>query len=423
MTTKTKKAVKRDINKNGFFINMPMKLKKNVPDEYKDNVPEGAVYFEGIASNGDINRNGYIIRENAWKDAISGYFENPVILLQHDMDKPIGQGIWAKVTKNGLEVGAYVFDEYTDKKFSRGLFRALSTGHYTMEAEFENEETKEVLSEEEFIAKYNPDRSFWTGEIIPPAGWVLAVTKLEWVEFSVVSIGSNRRSMVTHQNAILHYLKNKYEKNTDGDDEEDKEPTDESLKAIEKEEGEDKSGTDTATEDKPVEEPKPDEKGEEKVEVPAEPEVKEEEKKEDVTPDAKNTVPDAIPTEEPVKEGENPSEQPESKPEEKKEGEEEGSSGDPVEKTPEEGAEKKPTESNSIAGLSTNEVKTAFNKLYELNGLQTVRIEELEKENTELRQKLNMPVRKGLAHSGSGVEKQKPLLAQLFENKGIAYRE
>lgn len=195
----SKKELKRDINRNGFFISMPMSIKKNVPIEFAPQIPDGATYFEGIASNGDINRNGYIIRESAWKDAIAGYMEQPIVLLQHDMNKPIGSCLWAKLTSKGLEVGGYVFDAYTDGRFSKGLFRALSTGHYEIAVEFESDDG-EILSEEEFKERFGYSY---------PANWTLAVTALEWVEFSVVSIGSNRASLITRTNAITNYFMKK----------------------------------------------------------------------------------------------------------------------------------------------------------------------------------------------------------------------
>ena len=192
----TKKELKNMINKRGFFAQMTYDIKTNAPEGVT--IPDGAIYFEGIASNGELNRNGYIIRPQAWVDAISGYMQNPIILLQHDVDQPIGQALSAQVTSEGLHVTGFVFDDLTGEKFSRGLYKALSTGHYTEAYEFENTETGETLTEEQF--------SKLPFEEQVRDVWVLAVTKLEWVEFSVVSIGSNRKSLISKKNAILDYM-------------------------------------------------------------------------------------------------------------------------------------------------------------------------------------------------------------------------
>ena len=50
-------------------------FEKNAPIEFEDKIPEGAMYFEGIASNGDLNRNGYMIRPDAWRSAIDSFLE------------------------------------------------------------------------------------------------------------------------------------------------------------------------------------------------------------------------------------------------------------------------------------------------------------------------------------------------------------
>lgn len=429
----SKKAVKRDINKNGFFINMPLKMNKVVPLEMKDKVPEGASYFEGIASNGDLNRNGYIIRESAWVSAINGYMQNPVVLLQHDNDQPIGQCIYANVDGDGLHVSAYVFDEYTNGRFSKGLFRALSTGHYTMQVEFENTVTKEVLSEADFIAKYNPDRSFWTGEVIPPEDWVLAVTKLEWVEFSVVSIGSNRKSMVTNQLAISNYFKNKYEKNNTDDEE----PSEPAIKKDEKEVSKEDvreeakknvkvgntctmpDGSDGMIED-------------EDGTMICKPMMEKTPEKENITPDDKTAIesekevetpPEEVDPESPAIPVEISAE--DSTTEDQPADEETASDEEPTEDKEVE-AETLPQENNIILvnGMSVDEFKNAFKvvclQVEEKNAVIDGLLEQLETLNT----RLNTPIRKGLVVAKAEQlqpEKKKNALAQLFDAKGVEY--
>ena len=344
----TKKELKRDINKNGFFISMPMKVELNVPREFKNDVPEGATYFEGIASNGDINRNGYIIRETAWKNAISGYMKNPIILLQHNMDTPIGQCLWAELTPKGLQIGGYIYDQYTENKFSKGLFRALSTGHYELGVEFENDKTGEVIDEAEFKRRFGWDI---------PADWTLAVTDLEWVEFSLVSIGSNRASLITKTNAINNYFMKKN--------------NDDSINEVELTAKVDETPPET-----PVEEVKPETEAEPTPEDVPEDQPVEEEVVAEIVPEE--------PKEEPQAEIE-PVVEPEAKPE------------------PDEAVTNAFKELLTVADNQAKEIISLENK-----------VEELNKELTQLK----LPCKRGLSKVA---EKKDCALASLLDAKGINY--
>lgn len=214
----SKKELKNYINERGGFHQLMINaVDKEPPAKYKNDIPEGAIYFEGVASTGELNRNGYIIREKAWKEAGESYMENPVILLQHEAKEVCGKCLWYQVSKEGLKVGGYIYDDLTEGRFGRGLLRALSTGHITEEVEFENEETGQVLSEEEF-------RKLSYEERYENNTWILCVTKLDWVEFSLVAIGSNRKSLIKSNQAIMNYLKEKVEKNNNDEEKETKNP-------------------------------------------------------------------------------------------------------------------------------------------------------------------------------------------------------
>lgn len=215
---KSKKGLKNYINQHGGFIKMQVNNIQNpstnefdkdaIPARFKDKVPEDAIYFEGIASNGDLNMNGYIIRASAWKPAINEYMTDFgwKIYYQHDMDKVIWQTLDAFVEWDELKVFGYVFDDMdTMGAIARGLSTDLSTGHYTLAREFQHVETGEVITEEEFNARVEETRTF--EEFMKVINeWIMAVTELKWVEYSVVTVGSNRSSEITHMNSVLKYL-------------------------------------------------------------------------------------------------------------------------------------------------------------------------------------------------------------------------
>lgn len=88
----------------------------NLGDELKKIVPEGALYFEGIVSDGEKNRNGYIIESGAWfKDGgefVADFLATGSVLWNHDSDKPIGRPLSFYRRDDGkIGVSGYVFDD------------------------------------------------------------------------------------------------------------------------------------------------------------------------------------------------------------------------------------------------------------------------------------------------------------------------
>lgn len=213
----SKKELKAHINQNGGYLPMSMKVEKNFSktakdalverygQEQADKLVEAGTYVKGISSNGELNRNGYIIRQNAWKPAIEAYLENPVFLLGHDLNKVIGETLTAKVGKDGLVTEAILYTDQMDQEsalaFERGQLKCLSTGHITRQVEFEHEQTGEIKTEEEFWDMPWEERF--------SDFWIMAVTVLEWVEQSLVAVPSNRKSMITKKDAIANYMTNK----------------------------------------------------------------------------------------------------------------------------------------------------------------------------------------------------------------------
>jgi len=58
--------------------------------------------FEGYASTSDIDRTNDVVLPEAFNDSIKTYMENPVILLQHDHEYPIGSVVEATIDSKGL---------------------------------------------------------------------------------------------------------------------------------------------------------------------------------------------------------------------------------------------------------------------------------------------------------------------------------
>lgn len=189
-----------------------IKTAEKAPKKYRENIPEGALYFEAVASNGNVNRNGYKIKETAWfvnaqgkKDLsfVKDYLQNGKILYQHDPERPIGRPLDFKLNNDGQVIlSGYVFDNtYSEGNIQRGLVTSISTGHYTHASEFENVKTGETLSEDAFFRRNDPLSDLWAWE------WVMSVTSAEIIENSLVTIGSVRGAhIIDNKNYLINKL-------------------------------------------------------------------------------------------------------------------------------------------------------------------------------------------------------------------------
>ena len=185
-----------------IFSNIETNLiskRDDLEESLKNKVPEWAIYFEWIVSNWDKNRNWYIIDEEAWfmdkGKYVKMFLKSWSVLWAHDSDKPIGRPLTFEKTDKGIRVSWYVFDDaYTNWSIGRKIVLWLSTWHFTHDSIFRNNKTWEEIPRREFIKK------LWSDEDIMKQyrawEWDWVVTKAEIVEFSFVSVPSNRVSTV-----------------------------------------------------------------------------------------------------------------------------------------------------------------------------------------------------------------------------------
>ena len=63
---------------------------------------DGGVHICGMASTSDFDRAGDTIDAGAWtKGGLNNFEKNPIILFNHDYNKPIGRATGLKVTEHG----------------------------------------------------------------------------------------------------------------------------------------------------------------------------------------------------------------------------------------------------------------------------------------------------------------------------------
>jgi HK97 family phage prohead protease/HK97 family phage major capsid protein len=70
---------------------------------------DGSVKIRGMASTADFDRAGDSIKADAWdKGGLNNFKKNPIILFNHDYDRPIGRATGVQVTDKGLELEAKI---------------------------------------------------------------------------------------------------------------------------------------------------------------------------------------------------------------------------------------------------------------------------------------------------------------------------
>jgi len=108
-----------------------------------DEDDDGSVHICGMASTADFDRAGDTISAEAWTKGGLGNFEkNPIILFNHNYDKPIGRATGLKVTENGLELKAKISKSAPDhvaQLVKEGILGAFSVGFRVKDADYLSE--------------------------------------------------------------------------------------------------------------------------------------------------------------------------------------------------------------------------------------------------------------------------------------------
>ena len=101
---------------------------------------DGGVHICGMASTADFDRAGDTISAEAWtKGGLHNFEKNPIILFNHDYNKPIGRATGLKVTENGLELKAKISKSAPDhvaQLVKEGILGAFSVGFRVKDADY-----------------------------------------------------------------------------------------------------------------------------------------------------------------------------------------------------------------------------------------------------------------------------------------------
>ncbi|MAJ54320.1 MAG: hypothetical protein CME51_09930 [Halieaceae bacterium] len=104
---------------------------------------DDGIYICGMASTADFDRAGDTISAEAWtKGGLNNFEKNPIILFNHDYNKPIGRATGLKVTESGLELKAKISKSAPDhvaQLVKEGILGAFSVGFRVKDADYLSE--------------------------------------------------------------------------------------------------------------------------------------------------------------------------------------------------------------------------------------------------------------------------------------------
>lgn len=209
-----KKELKAYINEHGGFSRGKVTAVEN--SSKPEGIPEGAIYLEAEISDESENHNGYVIELEAWNKSwgLTKFFNEygGKVLYQHNINEPIGKtlSIEIKTDENWrkyLGATGYAYDDYTDKRLSRGLTSDISTGHIPLVIVYRHRETGEELSYEAYNEMLDTlvdklideGRNFgyiWDALKNKIAEYQERHREVQLIEWSVVTLGSNANAEV-----------------------------------------------------------------------------------------------------------------------------------------------------------------------------------------------------------------------------------
>jgi len=112
----------------------------NLTSTFKSHTEDdGSIMIRGMASTADFDRAGDSISADAWtKGGLHNFEKNPIILFNHDYNRPIGRATGLKSTENGLELTAKISKSAGDvaELVKDGVLGAFSVGFRVKDADY-----------------------------------------------------------------------------------------------------------------------------------------------------------------------------------------------------------------------------------------------------------------------------------------------
>ena len=116
---------------------------------------DGSVNIKGYASTNASDRAGDIINHDAWtkNGGLENFKGNPIILFNHDYNKPIGRATSLEVNDKGLELGARISKSAGEVKdlIKDGVLGAFSVGFRVKDADYLKETDGYMIKDAELF--------------------------------------------------------------------------------------------------------------------------------------------------------------------------------------------------------------------------------------------------------------------------------
>jgi len=143
----------------------------------------GSIKIKGYASTPDLDRYDDIIQPEAFASAMKTFMKNPVVLLGHDTDKPIGLVTEYNLDANGLEVTCEITNNTDEcmEKIQNKTLRGFSIGWRCIDCIYKEEGNK----------------------------YIREVTNLDLAEISVVAVPANPSTLFTLAKSLKKYFDTK----------------------------------------------------------------------------------------------------------------------------------------------------------------------------------------------------------------------
>ena len=112
----------------------------NLTSTFKSHTEDdGSVKIRGMASTSEFDRAGDSISVDAWtKGGLKNFEKNPIVLFNHDYNRPIGRATALKASENGLEMEAKISKAAKDvvELVKDGVLGAFSVGFRVKDADY-----------------------------------------------------------------------------------------------------------------------------------------------------------------------------------------------------------------------------------------------------------------------------------------------
>lgn len=188
---KSMKAKDMKKTKDAQFFHMGF---KPIPVEGKEAKAEDGVKVSGYASTPTPDRYDDIVEPTAFvRSIMNEYKKNPIVLFQHNSDRPIGIVTHMSIDDQGLFVEATIHDEEVGPKVAKRILRTFSIGFIARAIEFRDENGQLLNPAEDNIWREGVKR---------------VITDVDLVEISVVSVPANPDALFTVEKSVKSFFKN-----------------------------------------------------------------------------------------------------------------------------------------------------------------------------------------------------------------------